>query len=114
LRKTDEISSVFAFKCQENGEYLRILARPNRLEFSRLAVIVSKKNAPSAVARNYIKRALRERFRTRTNLRGLDVVILVRNAFSRTEIGKVEIELLSLLSGLQKKASTRSMAATTK
>lgn len=67
---------------------------------------------PGAVTRNYIKRVLREFFRTRTSLYGLDVVILARTAFSHGDIGKVEIELQSLLSKLQDKALMRAMTAT--
>lgn len=66
---------------------------------------------PGAVTRNYIKRVLRELFRTRTSFCGLDVVILARTAFSHADIGKVEIELQSLLSKLQEKAPMWAMTA---
>jgi len=42
---------------------LLILSQPNGTETSRLGLVIGKKNVPTAVARNKIKRVVRETFR---------------------------------------------------
>ncbi|MDD5329089.1 MAG: ribonuclease P protein component [Sulfuricella sp.] len=104
LRKTDEISSVFSFKCQIYGEYLKAIAKPNERGFPRLAVVVAKKNVPRATARNYIKRVLREIFRlNQARIGGLDIVLLARKGFSRGAYGLVERDFLRLIEELEKR-----------
>lgn len=104
LRKTDEISSVFSFKCQAYGEFLRIIAKPNGRDFPRLAVIVAKKTVLHATARNYIKRVLREIFRlNQAHVGELDVVVLVRKSFSCGAYGLVEQDFLGLIEQLKKR-----------
>ena len=104
LKETDEISSVFSFKCQAYGEYLRILIKPNGLNHPRFAGVVRKKTVAHAVARNYIKRCLREIFRVHQNLFGsLDIVVLANKDFSETPFGQVEQEFVRLVDELQKK-----------
>ena len=59
-----------------------------------MAVIVSKKTARLATARNYIKRVSREVFRLQqSRLVGLDMVIRIRKSFSQTEHAVIEQEL---------------------
>lgn len=102
LRKTDEISSVFSFKRQEYGQFIRVLGKPNGLDHPRLAVIVAKKIAPLATARNYMKRALRELFRSRqATIGGLDLVVQVRKEFYRPAFWDVEKELVHHVTKLQ-------------
>ena len=45
LRKTDEYSSVFAFRRAIKGRYLIVHYRPNTLDTARLGVVVAKKLA---------------------------------------------------------------------
>jgi len=97
--KTDEISSVFNFKQQVNGDFLRILFKPNHAQFARLAIVVSKKTVRHAVARNYCKRVARELFRTRQCQLGcLDLVIQIRKKFESPQFEKVAQEFDLLLS----------------
>jgi ribonuclease P protein component len=104
LRKTDDISSVFSFKCQAYGEFLRVLVKPNQLDHARLAVIVGKKTVAHATSRNYIKRALREMFRLHQDrFGGWDIVILVRKGFSSDSFGRVQLDFMQLIGDLQKK-----------
>jgi ribonuclease P protein component len=104
LRKTDDISSVFSFKCQAYGEYLRVLVKPNQLDHPRLAVIVGKKTVAHATSRNYIKRVLREIFRLHQDSLGeWDIVILARKGFSSDAFGRVELDFMQLIGDLQKK-----------
>ena len=102
LTKTDEISSVFRFRCRVSGVYLQALAGPNTLDRARLTAIVSKKVAASAVARNYMKRSIRETFRCTPHLPRLDIVVQVRKRFGRGEREAVDIELGRLFAALKK------------
>lgn len=94
LVKTDEISSVFSFNSRFSSEHFQVLVKPGTCEFARMAVIVSKKTARLATARNYIKRVSREVFRLQqSRLAGLDMVIRIRKSFSQTEHAIIELEL---------------------
>lgn len=96
LRKTDEFSSVFRFKCLQRGEFLDLYAAPNDLDHPRLGLIVPKRILARAVDRNRIKRILREAFRLmQADLGNLDVVIRLRTAdASGTFRYRVECERL--------------------
>jgi ribonuclease P protein component len=75
MRKTDEFSSVFRFRCVRGGAGLDVLAAPNGLDYARLGLIVPKKIISTAAGRNRVKRLLREGFRLyQMELAGLDVV----------------------------------------
>ena len=79
LRKTDEFSSVFHFRCSQRGKALDVSAAPNNLGFARLGMIVPKRVIVTAVGRNRIKRLLREWFRqTQEELVGLDVIVRLK------------------------------------
>jgi len=76
--------------------------KPNSLGHPRLGIVVSKKTVRRAVARNYMRRVLREWFRlNREKLGGLDVVVRAQKAFVRAEFHQVQEELLQFLNRLQ-------------
>ena len=55
------------------------LAQTNHLGYARLGLAISKKHIKTAVARNRIKRVVRESFRHyKDELTGLDVVVLTK------------------------------------
>lgn len=103
LRKTDEISSVFDFRCRESQPHLAGLAKPNTLGHSRLAVMVSKKVAPLAVHRNYMRRVLREHYRPmQGTLPALDIVLRVTKPFTRSEFAEIGNEIAQIMQRLGK------------
>jgi len=57
---------------------LLILAKPADGITSRLGLVVAKKNIPTAVQRNQLKRVVRETFRKRQFETPLDIVFLAR------------------------------------
>jgi len=79
LLNASDFSAVFNnthFKV--SCRYFLVLARRNESSNSRLGLVVAKKNIPTAVQRNRIKRLIRDSFRRQELLAGLDLVVLVR------------------------------------
>lgn len=103
LRKTDEISSVFDFRRRHSGATLTVLVKPNALGFSRLAVMVARKVSRRAVARNYMRRVVREVFRQHQHEIGaFDLVVRVNRSFDREQHVAVREELIQHLARLSK------------
>jgi len=69
-------SARFKVSCQ----HLLVLALPASVDFSRIGLVVAKKNVRRAVDRNRVKRILRESFRHNQGLLpAVDIVILARS-----------------------------------
>jgi ribonuclease P protein component len=87
IRKTDEFSSVFRFRCVRAAPGLDLLAAPNGLDYARLGLIVPKKIIATAVGRNRVKRLIRESFRlNQTELLGLDVVARIKSKVEEADL----------------------------
>ena len=63
LLKASEFNRVFDKAVRSSDQYYTVLARANDIEFPRLGLAISKKRARLAVARNRLKRIIRESFR---------------------------------------------------
>ena len=101
LAETDEFSSVFDFRKRLTGKYLMAYYRPNNLGRPRIGLIASKKIAPAATDRNYMRRVLREIFRVnQSTLGGFDIVIRIQKRFGRGDYETIEQEFMSLLGKL--------------
>lgn len=75
LCKTDEYSSVFAFRRALRGRYFMLHYRPSEGS-ARLGVVAAKKLAKKAVTRNLVKRLAREHFRiVRATLPPCDLIL---------------------------------------
>ena len=88
---------------------ITLLATPNALDRPRLGLAISRKVARTAVARNRIKRVIRESFRHHQDrLCALDIVVLGRSGVAETgsrELGKA---MESLWTGLIEKCAGQS------
>lgn len=74
-----EYKSVFDQSMKVSGRHLLILFKPNKKSHARLGLMVGKRVANLAVARNQIKRAIRESFRVNQDkLKGFDLVVIAR------------------------------------
>lgn len=62
IQKRSDFRKVYAKGLRRESEHFKILILPNNQKWSRLGLTVGR-HAGSAVARNYIKRRLREYFR---------------------------------------------------
>jgi ribonuclease P protein component len=79
LLKASEYKEVFdnnAYRVAHPKHLL--LVKPNGNNVSRLGLVVGKKNVPTAVGRNRVKRAVRETFRKTPLPLALDIVFLAR------------------------------------
>lgn len=101
LRKTDEYSSVFAFRRALRGQYLMLHYRPNGVDGARLGVVVAKRLAKRANVRNLVKRIVREQFRRRrASLPPVDIVMRLHapvNEATRRMINEDVVRLLERL-----------------
>ena len=80
LTGPDDYQRVFK-RCRHrlNNRWMTVLATPNQLQHPRLGLAISRKVARTAVARNRIKRVIRESYRHwQTSLGTLDIVVLGR------------------------------------
>jgi ribonuclease P protein component len=71
-------------RATQNGFLL--LACENELDVARIGFVLSKRRVRLAVARNRIKRIIRESFRQQQDLlRGLDIVVMARDGLATLE-----------------------------
>ncbi|MFN8770838.1 MAG: ribonuclease P protein component [Neisseriaceae bacterium] len=98
LKKTDDFSSVFLFRKVRRGVFLKIHYKPNNLPYSRLGLIVGKRIHKLANKRNYMKRVVRELFRTnQSKWYGLDIIVRVITPYSPDNFIDVKAEFLHLV-----------------
>lgn len=103
LNKTDEFSSVFNFRKRISGQFLAIHYRSNALTWPRLGLVVGKKTARLSVQRNYMRRVLRELFRTRQQQLGhVDLVIRPQKLFEHKDYPAILQEFGDLMLRLQR------------
>jgi ribonuclease P protein component len=70
--------------CKASNRWMTVLATPNSRNMPRLGLVISRKAAGNAVARNRIKRQVRESFRHwQTQLGSLDIVVIGRAGISK-------------------------------
>ena len=97
------------YRCRVNS--LSIFAIPNDLHYSRLGIILSKKQVKRSVDRSYIKRLLRERFRlSQVELKNYDLVIIGYSGLvdmTKPELRKLVASLWEKLYSSQKKSALR-------
>ena len=66
-------------RCKASNRWMTVLAIPNNLDTARIGLVISRKTARKAVARNRIKRQIRESFRHwQSRLGKLDIVVIGR------------------------------------
>ena len=94
LRRPLDFRRVFKKSRRFQDRYFTLLARGNGLPHARLGMAVSKKNCGNAVARNRIKRVIRESFRRgRQTLPAVDVVVLAKAGCPLASAGDLRASL---------------------
>lgn len=78
LRQSRDYQRVFKLRqCKSTDRFLTLLAFRNELNHPRLGLAITKKKVKTAVARQRLKRLIRESFRQRKKaLSGLDIVVM--------------------------------------
>ncbi len=99
LTHAKEYQAVFERRRSVSNQNLILYANENHLAFSRLGISISRKKTKTAVARNRIKRIVREAFRTTKDHlpKGLDLVVVPRGgplSFTETQFALVELAQL--------------------
>ena len=99
LLKTDDFSSVFALKNRRSRDLLQVLqSGDNGLNHPRLGLVVGKKAAKRANARNYMKRVIRDWFRRhKETLPPHDFVVQVRRPFTRENAADAREQLAQMM-----------------
>jgi ribonuclease P protein component len=95
LRTPADYKSVFADPIKSVDKYFTVLATNSPLSHPRLGLAIAKKAIKKAVARNRIKRAVRESFRLqRQQIVNIDIVVLARSdaATATAEILRKSLE----------------------
>ncbi|HFQ14238.1 MAG TPA: ribonuclease P protein component [Gammaproteobacteria bacterium] len=104
LLAAKDFSRVFAQPVKQGDRDFTLLARANGLAHARLGIAAPKRQLKRAVDRNRIKRIIRESFRRRqAQLRGLDVVVLVRHGVLALDNAALFRRLDKLWNSLSKK-----------
>lgn len=107
LIKTDEFSSVFNFRKRINAKCLVMHYQPNTLAHARLGLVVGKKVAKSSVHRNYMRRVLREFFRTQQHeINSVDLVVRVQNKFDTKDFIQIKQEFDALIQKVNQRTQT--------
>ncbi len=107
--KTDDFSSVFNFRKRISTQYLAIHYQPNEHQRARLGLVVGKKIAKLSVNRNYMRRVLRELFRTQQHdICHVDLIVRVQKKFSKVDFKQIKQEF----DGLIDKLNQRMLVAT--
>ena len=97
LSKTSEFKKVFSEGRRIEGKNLVIFTLRNDYGFNRLGVIV-KKETGKAVARNKIKRRLKEAFRlvNRKLFPRYDIIVLAKNSIGKSDYSEIYNDLENL------------------
>ncbi len=110
LTEAEDYSRVFKNRCSIGDALFVCYAVSNTheqtrpTEQTRLGLAVSRKVSPRAVARNRIKRVIRESFRqSKQKLNGLDIVIVARPQASKADVADMVKSLQTLWDTLIKK-----------
>jgi ribonuclease P protein component len=94
--------------CKASCREFLLLARLNDKARPRLGLVIGKKSVRRAVARNLIKRVMREQFRLgQHTLPALDVVLLARRGADNLDSIRLAAQLQQLLRDVSSKAGRR-------
>lgn len=98
LKRPEDFQKVFSSKQRSADKQFLFVLRSNNTDYARLGLAVPKRHIHKAVERNRIKRVIREAFRyKKQQLKGLDVVVLVRKPIDNINLKGFNLILDKLL-----------------
>lgn len=84
--------------------HLMAFVRPNELSHARIGMAITKKKVPTAVARNTIKRHIREQFRKRAaEIESLDIVFIIKKPVNDLSKKELDNQINTILNKIVKK-----------
>jgi len=99
LVNSDEFTAVFNHKKRLSSENLYLYYRPNEMGKNRLGFVVPKRIEKLAVKRNYMRRSLREIFRSifKSNHHySFDLIVSIKKTFYKDEFHSLKAQVDSL------------------
>jgi ribonuclease P protein component len=97
IRKPGEFKHIYAGGRRLGNEFFTANAQPNALHAARLGLSVAVRTMGSAVARNRVRRLIRESFRlNQSTMPALDIIIGVRPAARDAEGARLRASLEQL------------------
>ena len=96
IRRRPEFERIYKDGARIHGRFMTLFVLPNGGTAPRFGVAATRKLG-SAVERNRAKRRARELFRRRTQIGGLDIVIVPRREMLDAPFASLEAEYSSLL-----------------
>ncbi|MDR3257396.1 MAG: ribonuclease P protein component [Mycoplasmataceae bacterium] len=81
LKKSADFTKVVEKHSVFNNVIFKIKAAPNNLKKLRYGLAVNKKNFPTAVVRNLIKRQMRQFIQQITDIKYVDMIIVVKSNY---------------------------------
>jgi ribonuclease P protein component len=108
IRKKKDFLTLYRTGSRYRGRYFHLVYRANSFEFSRLAVVVSKK-VGNAVARNKIKRRIRALFRRNKPLfkKPMDVILIAKKEILDLSVSDLAAEFFSALERISREQPAR-------
>lgn len=105
LLKAGEYSQVFnQTELRVSNRFMLLLAKSTQKEYSRIGLVISKKNVGCSVARNRIKRLCRETFRHKNQIfSSIDVVVLAKPGISKLDNKEILVLIDKLFAELKQK-----------
>jgi ribonuclease P protein component len=102
IRRQKDFSELYRRGRRLKSRYFHLVFQPNGLEYSRMAVVVSKK-VGKATVRNRVKRRFRELFRRNKDLLGkpCDLIFIAQKEISRLSWEEFKAEYKSVISRLE-------------
>ena len=84
--------------------HLMAFVRTNTHEQPRVGMAITKRKVPTAVARNLIKRQIREQFRIKaSSLENKDIVFIVKSSVKGLSNKEIKTEVINILKKIEKK-----------
>lgn len=104
IKKKQEFLFLYKKGKRYKGKYFNLVYFPNNLDFSRMAVIVSKKIG-NAVSRNKIKRWMRDLFRRNKGLLKdhFDILIVVKRDIQEASWSSLHESYIIAIESMTKK-----------
>lgn len=97
LLNSRDFETVFSdTQIRVSNRFLLMLARRNNGLKPRLGLAIAKKHIRTAVARNRIKRLIRESFRQQQQLAPIDVIVLARKGVDHLDNAQIRQQLQQL------------------